>query len=153
MWKSQVKTRGRCYPCVVPVISPRLGIVGMAAGLVFAILDGLLNANPLARRLYAVYQPIARESVNAPLGVAFDVISGIVMAVLFVLLAPVLPGPQFAKGLAFGMIAWFFRVAMGVAAQAVMFQIPVPALAYTLASGFVEMSIIGLLYAAALHPR
>jgi hypothetical protein len=47
-------------------------IVGAGVGLVFAIPDGLLNANPVAQRLYAVYRPIARESVNAPLGLLFD---------------------------------------------------------------------------------
>jgi len=56
------------------------------------------------------------DSVNAPLGLAFDVVSGIVMAAL--------PGGPLAKGLAFGLIAWFFRVAMGVGAQAVMFRAP-----------------------------
>lgn len=153
MWKSQVKSVQRCYPRVVPLISPRIILVGTGAGMVFAVLDGLLNANPMARRLYAAYKPIARESVNAPLGLAFDLASGILMAVFFVLVAPALPGPPVAKGLVFGLMAWFFRAAMGVAGQAVMFQIPAQALIYTLLSGLVEMTILGWLYAAALRNR
>lgn len=119
--------------------------------MVFAILDGLLNANPVAQRVYAAYRPIARQSVNAPLGFSFDIISGVVMAALFVVLMPALPGGSVAKGLAFGLMVWFFRVAMGVAGQAVMFNIPGSALAYTLVTGLVEMSILGVLYGIALR--
>ncbi len=132
------------------VITLRVLIVGAGAGVVFAVLDGLLNANPVAQRLYAVYKPIARQSVNAPLGLAFDLVSGVVMAALFALLAPALPGGPLAKGLAFGLVAWFFRVAMGVAGQAVMFNVPGTALAYSLAAGLAEMSILGALYGLAL---
>jgi len=120
---------------------------------VFAILDGLINANPVAQRFYAAYRPIARQSVNAPLGLSFDIISGVVMAALFVGLMPALPGGPVAKGLAFGLMVWFLRVAMGVAAQAVMFNVPGSALAYTLIAGLVEMSILGSLYGLALRPN
>jgi len=131
----------------------RILSVGLGAGLVFAILDGLLNANPLAVRLYAVYRPIARTSVNAPLGVALDLIFGVVMASIYVALVPALPGGPVAKGLAFGLIAWFFRVAMGVAGQAVMFNVPAAPLAYTMAAGLVEMSLLGILYGLLLRTK
>ena len=126
-------------------------MIGVGAGVVFAILDGLLNANPVAQRVYAAYRPIARESVNAPLGLAFDILSGIVMAFMFVRLMPSLPGGPVARGLSFGLMVWFLRVAMGVAAQAVMFNIPGSSLAYTLVAGLVEMSVLGSLYGLALR--
>jgi hypothetical protein len=132
------------------VISFRVLAVGLAAGLVFAILDGVINANPVAQRLYALYRPFARESVNVPLGLMFDFISGIVMAVLFVALGPALPPGWVSRGIAFGLIAWFFRVAMGVASQAVMFKIPPATLLYALLTGLAEMIALGLLYGAVL---
>jgi hypothetical protein len=49
------------------MFSYRVPAVGLAAGL-FAIMDGLINANQVAQRLYSVYRPIGRKSVNAPLG-------------------------------------------------------------------------------------
>jgi len=131
----------------------RIAVVGAAAGIVFAVLDGVVNANPFAQRLYACYKPIARASVNAPLGMVFDLIAGIAMAALFVLLAPALPGTALVKGLEFGLIAWFFRVAMGAAAQTVMFNVPGAAVLYGLAGGLVEMLILGALYGLALRPR
>ena len=137
----------------MPVLSLRVLLVGIAAGLLFAVLDGLLNANPLAQRLYAVYRPIARESVNAPLGLIFDLVSGVVMAGLFALLSPALPGSTAGKAVAFGLIAWFFRVAMGVAAQTVMFKVPPAAHLYALCTGALEMTILASVYACALRPR
>ena len=135
------------------VISYRVPAVGLAAGLVFAVMDGLINANPVAQRLYAVYRPIARDSVNAPLGLTFDFVSGIVMAFLFVALTPALPGGWVNKGIAFGLLAWFFRVAMGTASQAVMFRVPFPALLYGLLTGLAEMVALGLLYGGLLKRR
>lgn len=133
------------------MITFRLLATGAGVGLVFAILDGVLNANPLAQRLYAVYRPITRPSVNAPLGLLFDIVFGVVMAILFVVLAPALPRGPIMRGLTFGLIAWFFRVVMGVAAQAVMFNVPPAALVYSLFAGLLEMSILGLLYGATLR--
>ncbi len=47
-------------------------LVGLAAGLTFLVLDGLLNANPLAQQVYSAYGPIARSSVNAMAGSLVD---------------------------------------------------------------------------------
>lgn len=131
----------------------RPGVLGLAVGLVFALLDGVINANPLAQRLYAVYRPITRESVNATLGLTFDLVSGIVMAFLFVALTPALPAGWVKRGIAFGLLAWFFRVAMGSASQAVMFQVPASALLYALLTGLAEMIALGLLYGRLLTHR
>ncbi len=131
----------------------RVLLIGAAAGVAFAFLDGILNANPLAQRLYAAYRPIARSSINIPAGLAIDLVAGIVMAFLFVRLLPVLPGGPIARGLAFGLLAWFFRVAMGVASQAVMFNVPGAMLVYSLFAGLVEMCALGLLYGLTLRPK
>ncbi len=135
---------------VPKMISYRVLAVGLASGLLFAVMDGLINANPVAQRLYAAYRPIARTSVNAPLGLAFDFVSGIIMAFLFTALTAALPGGWAGRGIAFGLIAWFFRVAMGAASQAVMFQVPASAHVYALLTGLAEMIALGLFYAALL---
>ena len=131
-------------------ISFRLVAVGIGAGLLFAIMDGLINANPIARRLYAVFKPIARESVNAPLGLIFDLVSGVVMAFVFVALATSLPGGWVSKGIAFGLLAWFFRVAMAAASQIIVFRVPTSALLYALLTGMVEMIALGEFYSRLL---
>ena len=119
--------------------------VSLVAGVLFGILDGVINANPLAQRLYEAYKSIARSSVNAVAGILIDLAYGFVMAGLFLLLYKSLPGAAgWTKGLSFGLITWFFRVLMSVASQWVMYRIPPAALAYTLLTGLAEMLLVGL---------
>ena len=127
--------------------------VSVSAGVLFGILDGAINANPLAQRLYQAYKPIARSSVNAVAGTLIDLAYGFVMAGLFLLLYKSLPGVAgWTKGLSFGLIAWFFRVLMSVASQWIMYRIPPAALAYTLLTGLGEMLVVGLFLGLTLRP-
>ncbi|MBN2129637.1 MAG: hypothetical protein JW741_09075 [Sedimentisphaerales bacterium] len=128
-------------------------VVSVASGVLFGVMDGLINANPLARRLYAVYEPLARKSINIPAGFAIDLVYGFALAGIFLLLYASLPGPSpLAKGLSFGLLVWFFRVAMQAASQWMMFTIPTNTLLYTLATGLAEMLVLGLLYGLTLKP-
>ncbi len=118
-------------------------LVGLLAGVVFLVLDGILNANPLAQRLYAVYQPIARPSVNALAGSAIDLAYGVILALLFVTLRESLPGQTIlTKVLSFGLIVWFLRVCMRVAGEWVTTTVPPSVHAYTLAGGLVQILLV-----------
>lgn len=128
-------------------------IVSVVSGILFGILDGATNANPLAQRLYDVYKPIARTSINPIAGIVIDLVYGFVMAGVFLLLYNSLPGETgLVKGVSFALIAWFFRVVMYVASQWVMFNVPVGALLYSLVAGLGEMLILGVLYGVTLKP-
>ncbi|MHC1781173.1 MAG: hypothetical protein AB9891_00185 [Anaerolineaceae bacterium] len=129
-------------------------LVGLGSGILFGVLDALINANPLAQRLLGIFKPITRTNFNPAAAIAIDLVYGLVMAWLFLLLYPALPGGTvLGKGLAFGLLVWFFRVVMSAAAQWVMFAIPVETLLYTLAAGLVEMLLLGLLYGILLRPN
>jgi hypothetical protein len=131
----------------------RYMIVSLASGILFGILDGIINANPLAQKLYAVYQPIARTSVNAIAGVAIDLVYGFVLAAVFLILYASLPGQHaIVKGLAFAIIVWFFRVVMQAASTWMMFNVPIPTIIYSLVAGLAEMLVLGLLYGLTLRP-
>ena len=128
-------------------------VVSVLAGILFGVMDAIINANPLAQGLYKVYEPIARTSLNPVAGVVIDLIYGFVMAALFVLLHQALPGTSgLAKGLSFGLIVWFFRVVMSVASQWLMFRVPFQTLVYSLVAGLAEMLVLGMLYGATLKP-
>ncbi len=128
-------------------------IVSIASGILFGVLDGVINANPLAQRLYAVYKPIAKTSLNLPAGIAIDLVYGFILAGLFLLLYKSLPGEiGLVKGLSFALLVWFFRVVMGVASQWMMYNVSVAALLYTLLAGLGEMLILGALYGLTLKP-
>lgn len=91
--------------------------------------------------------------MNMPVGVVIDIVFGFAMAAVFLLLVRCLPGHTgIVKGVSYALGLWFFRVVMSVASQWMTFQVPLSALAYTLAAGLVEMMILGLFYGALLSP-
>ena len=80
----------------------RYVVVSVAAGVLFGVMDGVIYANPWARRLFAAYAPIAKASVNVAAGVVIDLVYGFVLAGAFLLLYRSLPGKSgLAKGLSF----------------------------------------------------
>jgi hypothetical protein len=127
--------------------------VSIVSGILFGILDGVINANPLAQRLYQVYKPIAKTSINPLAGMVIDLVYGFVMAGVFLLLYKSLPGGTGpVKGVSFALLVWFFRVVMYTASQWVMFNLPVEALLYSLVTGLGEMLVLGVLYGLTLKP-
>jgi len=132
---------------------PCCDLAGVGSGILFGLMDGFLNANPLARRLYKVLEPIARKSINVPAGLLIDLVYGFALAAGFLLIYESLPGGSgVLKGLVFGGLVCFTRVAMQVASQWMMFTVPAKTLLYTLATGLLEMAVLGLLYGLTLHP-
>jgi hypothetical protein len=131
----------------------KYALVSVASGILFGVLDGLINANPMAQRLYAAYKPIAKTSINPVVGIAIDLIYGFVMAGVFLVLYQSLPGEAgIVKGISFALGIWFFRVVMYVATQWMMFNVPVTTLLYALIAGLGEMLILGILYGLVLKP-
>lgn len=128
-------------------------IVSFVSGILFAVLDGLINANPFAQKIHEVYKPIARTSVNVPAGVVIDLVYGFVMAGIFLLLYRSLPGEAgLVKGISFAFLVWFFRVVMSVASNWIMFKVPIRTLLYMLLTGLGEMLILGILCGLTLKP-
>lgn len=126
-------------------------VVGFVAGTAFLVTDGLVHANPLARRLYAVYRPIARPSINPLAGSAIDLVYGVVLTALFAILRQRLPGETgFAKAMSFGAMVWFLRVGMRVAGEWVTTTVPASTHAYTLAAGLVQVLLVSIVIAMLL---
>ncbi len=125
----------------------------LGSGILFGILDGVINANPLAQKLTSAYSPILKKSINVFAGMGIDLAYGFIMAALFLILDNNLPGETgLLKGLSFGLLAWFFRVVMSAASTWMMFEVPVSLVLYTLAAGLVEMLLLGLFYGITLRP-
>ncbi len=126
-------------------------LISIVSGILFGVMDGLINANSVARRLYTVYKPIAKTSLNMPAGIIIDLLYGFVMAGIFLVLYTSLPGESgLLKGISFAFLAWFFRVVMSVASQWMMYTVPLRALLYNLFTGLCEMLILGMLYGLTL---
>ncbi len=132
----------------------RYVVVSIVGGILFGVLDAVLNANPLAQSLYRVYQPIARPSIDPVAGSLIDLVYGFVMAGVFLLLYTSLPGSTgLVKGLSFALLVWFFRVVMQVASQWMTFAVPGETLLYSLVAGLGEMLVLGVLYGLTLKPE
>jgi len=128
-------------------------IVSLISGILFGILDGIINANPLAQKLFEVYKPIAKTSMNFIAGILIDLAYGFILAGIYLILYTSLPGGiGVVKGISFALLAWFFRVAMQAASQWMMFKVPVRTLFYSLVTGFIEMLALGLVYGLTLKP-
>lgn len=128
--------------------------VGLVVGVAFIILDAALHANPIGSNALAFYKPIARKQFLMPVGIAADVLSGLVMVFFFALLYPSFPTSSgIVKGIVFGLMVSFFRVVMNAAASYAMFQMPTGAFLYTLISGILEMSALGFLSGLLYKPK
>ncbi len=131
----------------------RYAIVSVVSGILFGILDAGINANPLAQRLFQVYKPIARTSINPVQGILIDLVYGFVMAGVFLLLYKSLPGETgLIKGVSLALLMWFFRVVMYALSQWVMFTVSMELLLYLLLAGLVEMLMVGILLGLTLKP-
>ncbi|PWB53354.1 MAG: hypothetical protein C3F13_09425 [Anaerolineales bacterium] len=58
-------------------------IVSLISGILFGVMDALINANPLAQRLYQAYQPIAKQTQNPMRSMLIDLVYGFAMAGIF----------------------------------------------------------------------
>ncbi len=129
-------------------------VVSVISGIIFGVLDGLINANPLAQELFLVFKPISKQTVNIQAGIVIDLIYGFVMAGLFLILYQSIPGKSgWTKGLSYGLIIWFFRVLMYVVTTWIILIVPIQTLLYMLFTGLVEMLVIGLIYGISLNPK
>ncbi len=131
----------------------RFIIVCILNGILFGILDGGIHGNPYARKMFEVYKPIAKTSINIPAGLFIDLIYGFTIGLLFVVLYKSLPGDTgIIKGISFALILWFFRVVMGVISSWMMFTIPAQTLLYIAVTGLLEMVVLGIVYGVFLKP-
>lgn len=131
----------------------RFIIISLISGILFAVLDGLINGNPLAQKLMECYKPIAKRSINIPVGLLIDVFYGFVMCGIFLLIYNSLPSESvIIKGILYGLIIWFFRVIMSVLTTYMIYQVPAKTLVYVLLTGLIEVTIIGLFYGLTIKP-
>jgi hypothetical protein len=127
--------------------------VSIICGILFGVMDALVNANPLGRKLNEAFKPITRTSMNIAAGVVIDLAYGFALAIIFAVLYSSLPGATgLVKGISFAAVVWFFRVIMSTASNWIMFKIPGKTLLYNLGTGLVEMLVIGLICGAWLRP-
>lgn len=58
----------------------RFVTISIIVGMLFCVLDGIINANPVAVSLYAVFTPVARQSINVVAGLLIDMAYRFILA-------------------------------------------------------------------------
>ena len=71
-------------------------LIGFGNGILFGLLDAVLNANPIAQKALEAYKPILKASVNAPAGILIDLFYGFALGFIFLILYR--PGGDHAAG-------------------------------------------------------
>ena len=126
-------------------------IVSTVSGILFGFLDGMINGNPLALKLFQIYRPISKTTINIQAGIIIDIFYGFAIAGIFLLLYKSLPGSTgLLKGISYALIIWFFRVIMYAVTQWMTLKVPVTTLCYIVITGFIEMILLGILYGLTL---
>jgi len=128
-------------------------IVSLVGGILFGVMDGVINANPLAQKLYEVYRPIVRPSLNVVAGSLIDLAYGFILAAIFLIIYEGLPGHSgILKGVSYAVLIWFFRVVMYAASTWIMYTVPAKTIGYSLIAGLIEMFVLGILFGITLKP-
>ena len=128
-------------------------VVSLVSGILFGVMDGVIHANPLAQKLFEVYRPIARTSLNVVAGSLIDLAYGFILAAVFLIIYEGLPGHSgIVKGLSYALMIWFFRVVMYAASTWIMYNVPIQTIGYSLFAGLLEMLVLGILFGITLKP-
>ena len=128
-------------------------VVSLVGGILFGVMDGAINANPLAQKLYEVYRPIAKTPLNVVAGSVIDLAYGFILAAIFLLIYEGLPGHTgILKGFSYAILIWFFRGVMYAASTWIMYKVPIQTIVYGLIAGLLEMLVLGILFGATLKP-
>jgi hypothetical protein len=129
----------------------RIVVAGIAASVLFLVLDmalgtagGLIGAQVFG---LPVEQPPGFEA-KIKFGVIFELINGFMLAVIYAVIHPSLPGQGWKKGVSYGLLVWGLRVVMGAFSTYMMTDMPPILIAITGVTGLIEVMILCIVIAA-----
>jgi hypothetical protein len=134
----------------------RLLVAGIVASVLFLILDMLLGAagGAIVAQFFGVPfdQPPGIEA-KIKFGLVFELINGFMLALVYALIHPSLPGQGWKKGISYGLIVWGLRVVMWAFSTFMMTDMPPALIAITVITGLIGVLILGIVIAAVYQPR
>jgi len=129
----------------------RFVMAGIVASILFLVLDAALGmaGGWIGARVFGLpsEQPSGIEG-KMTAGLIFELINGFMLALIYAVVHPSLPGQGWAKGLSYGLLVWGLRVVMGGFSTYMMFDVRAISIAITMATGLVEVLILGVAIAA-----
>jgi hypothetical protein len=129
----------------------RLVVAGIAASVLFLVLDMILGTAGgfIGAEVFGlpVEQPPGFEA-KVKFGLIFELINGFMLAVIYAVIHPSLPGRGWKKGFSYGLLVWGLRVVMGAFSTYMMTDMPPVPIAITVVTGLIEVLILCTVIAA-----
>ncbi len=138
----------------MPVLDVRRTVIaGILLGFAFLVLDLVAFVNPVVFSVTAPYLTLSIWKSPSSLGTSnvvflpflFELVNGIILAGVWFLINPSIPGKAWRKGLNYGIIVGLFRVLMGAFSTYVMYAVPDVVLVTTTIASFIEILVLGIL--------
>jgi hypothetical protein len=86
-------------------------------------------------------------------GLIFELINGFMLAVIYAVIHPSLPGQGWKKGISYGLIVWGLRVVMGAFSTYMMTDMAPVSIVINGVTGLIEVLILGIVIAAIYKAR
>ena len=81
-------------------------------------------------------------------GLFFELINGFMLAIIYAVIHPSLPGRGWKKGISYGVLVWGLRVVMGAFSTYMVTNTPPTLIAVTVVTGLIEVLILCIVIAA-----
>ncbi len=128
----------------------RLVVAGIVASVLFLVLDAALGTAGgfIGAQVFGVpvEQPPGFEA-KVKLGLIFELINGFMLAVIYAVIHPSLPGRGWKKGISYGLLVWGLRVVMGAFSTYMMTDMSPILIAITVVTGLIEVLILCIVIA------
>jgi len=130
----------------------RFVITGIVASILFLVLDAVFGVlgGVIGQQAFGIPAGAPDES-KMGLGLLFELVNGFMLAAVYAVIYPALPGKGWVKGLSYGMIVWGLRVLMWAFSTYMMTAMSPALIGITVLTGLVEALIICVVIAT-LYP-
>ena len=129
----------------------RLIVAGIVASVLFLVLDAALGTagGLIGAQVFGLpaEQPPGFEA-KVKYGLIFELINGFMLAVIYAVIHPSLPGQGWRKGISYGLIVWGLRVVMGAFSTYMMTDTSPILIGINAVTGLIEVMILGIVIAA-----
>jgi len=129
----------------------RLIVAGIAASVLFLVLDmvlGMAGGFIGAQVFGSPFEQPPGIEVKVKFGLIFELINGFMLAVIYAVIHPSLPGQGWKKGISYGLLVWGLRVVMWAFSTYMMTDMSPILIAITVVTGLIEVLILGVVIAA-----
>jgi hypothetical protein len=129
----------------------RLVVAGIVASVLFLVLDMVLGTAGgfIGVQVFGLpfEQPPGFEA-KVKYGFIFELVNGFMLAVIYAVIHPSLPGRGWKKGISYGLLVWGLRVVMGAFSTHMMTDMSPILIAITGVTGLIEVLILCIVIAA-----